>query len=122
VHEVEVTIQALPTCVVVRSSDREIIFSISGSDPQYETPAGNLIERRGLFCKQHGIACRREQDVRHQSDARGCARRGTERDQFLITRKRIAADGCQRRKSEVLGAPCNVDEQTTIFEALVRVG
>src|SRR5439155_18008819 len=114
--------QALAAVVESGPGHREVILPAAGADAQHKSAARQLVERRRLLGQQHRLAGGGQEDVRHQADAPGGARRCAQRDQLLECRVRGAADRAQGREAKRLRTSRDLDQQPTVVEALVRIG
>jgi hypothetical protein len=122
VHEVQGGVQPLTAVVEVKSRHGEVVLSRTDADAENEPSGGELIEGRSLPGEQDGLPGWGEENIGHQADALGGAGRGAQRHELVVARVRDAPDRGKRREAQLLGAPCNVDQQPAAVQALVRVG
>ena len=108
--------------MVAKAGHGEVVLPAPGADAQGESPARDLVQRRGLLGQQHRLARGGQKDVGHERNAFGDGGRRGQRHQLLVGRIRLAADGGQRRKAKRLRTSRDFDQQTSVAETLVGVG
>jgi hypothetical protein len=96
VHEVEGRVEPLAAVFEVEAGGGEVVWPRTDTKSEHEPPARYLVQTCGLLGEQDRFADGGEQDVCHQANPLGDARRGTQRHELVVARVRDAPDGGER--------------------------